>query len=299
MKKFQNKFSVLYEDVVTRFQSGGLMPGDVVKIRKDALNNPRIKGMTETYKAQLKNAIETDLNLRVSAIKSIRPNTSQNYSGYGTDAAADFHIDIVTEYAPGLWRNPITVPMEILELNDTGINMAPVPDSLKRKSEETKGAEAVTNDEWRTNPKKNVKISTTSPVSDGRDQIDKPIKRESKENDELALETLYRGICKQPTPKKEQPKSTEKLISENIESGDLRRNQISQFCDDMIKDHLDKFHKVLSKDEYYNIQEHLFDIVEAVWPEAGHWNDLVTAMVEMEIISPEIALKIRDESARF
>jgi len=74
-----------------------------------------------------------DLNLRVSAVKSIYPTTTMNYRG-GTEAPDNIYVDIIIEYAPGLYRNPMTVPIEALEIQDDGINRGPVPDSVKRKS---------------------------------------------------------------------------------------------------------------------------------------------------------------------
>jgi len=71
--------------------------------------------------------------LRVSALKSVYPTTSQNYRG-GTESPDAIFADVIIEYAPGLYRNPMTVPIEAFELQDDGINRGPVPDSLKRKS---------------------------------------------------------------------------------------------------------------------------------------------------------------------
>jgi len=42
----------------------------------------------------------------------------------------------VLEKAPGLYYDFVTVPAHILEHIDTGINLAPVPDSLKRPNNE-------------------------------------------------------------------------------------------------------------------------------------------------------------------
>ena len=51
--------------------------------------------------------------------------------------------DIYIEYAPGLYRNPMTVPMEVVEIMDDGNNTGPVVNSVRRKNnihgpEETK-----------------------------------------------------------------------------------------------------------------------------------------------------------------
>jgi LysM repeat protein len=185
MKKFAGKYDVLMETTMTRFQNGGLLSGDVVKIKKSALQNEKIKALTQEYQDVIKDAINTDLNLRVGAVKSIRPNTTQNYSG-DTDAPTDYYVDIVVEYAPGLWKNPITLPIEFLERVDTGINMAPIPDSLKRPSESGEPKEIIASDKDRSNPKTNAKMQYTKEPIDGRKGISKP--KAYKEN---TLENLY------------------------------------------------------------------------------------------------------------
>jgi len=204
MQKLKSKFDKLFEDTIYRFQSGGVMNGDIVKFRKDALNNEKIKGMMENYQAQIRNAMETDLNLRVSAVKSVRPATTQNYSGVGTDAPADHYVDIVVEYAPGLWRDPITVPIEVLERVDTGINMAPVPDSLKKDDPTTNSSEVVTNDADRSNPRQNTTIPAPKP-KDGRSQLQ-------------SLEKVYENMYNDPTLIEEKKAKT---IKENI--GDFKK----------------------------------------------------------------------------
>jgi hypothetical protein len=74
-----------------------------------------------------------DLNLRVGAVKSIYPTTTQNFVG-GSEAPDGVFLDIYIEYAPGLYRNPMTVPIEVVDMVDDGNNRGPVPDSLVRKN---------------------------------------------------------------------------------------------------------------------------------------------------------------------
>lgn len=184
--KFSGKYDKIFENTICRYQQGGITFGDIVKFKKDALNSEKIKGLSENYKDMIKNAIATDLNLRVGAVKSQRPSSTMNFDAYGTDAAGDYYVDVVVEYAPGLWRDPITVPMEVLEYVDLGANLAPVPDSLKRPSEGSKPAEVVASDTERKNPTKNTKLANTKDPSDGRKQAPKP-----KVYKESALEDVY------------------------------------------------------------------------------------------------------------
>lgn len=131
----ETKFDVLYENLLERYQQGGFLIGDRVRFKKDALNSEFMKGKGQNFIDIVKSCMDPnfDLNLRISAIKSIYPTTTQNYRG-GTESPDKIFADVIVEYAPGLYRTPMTVPIELLELQDDGINTGPVPDSVKRKS---------------------------------------------------------------------------------------------------------------------------------------------------------------------
>lgn len=128
------KFDTLMEGELSRFQTGGLLVGDRVQFKKNCLNHEYIKARGDSYKQIVAACMEPgfDLNLRIGAIKSIYPTTSQNYTGGTTDAPDGIFLDIYIEYAPGLYRNPMTVPLDVIERLDDGVNRGPIPDSLKR-----------------------------------------------------------------------------------------------------------------------------------------------------------------------
>lgn len=131
----ETKFDVLFENMLERFQQGGYLIGDRVRFKKDVLKMDYFKNKGSNFLDVVKACMDPnfDLNLRISAIKSTRPTTSQNYRG-GTESPDDIYADVIIEYAPGLYRNPMTVPISALELQDDGINRGPIPDSIKRKS---------------------------------------------------------------------------------------------------------------------------------------------------------------------
>jgi hypothetical protein len=132
----ETKFDVLYENMLERFQQGGFLIGDRVRFKKDVLSMEYFKSKGQNFLDVVKSCMAPgfDLNLRVSALKSIYPTTTQNYRG-GTESPDKVYADVIVEYAPGLYRTPMTIPIEALELQDDGINTGPVPDSLKRKSQ--------------------------------------------------------------------------------------------------------------------------------------------------------------------
>jgi hypothetical protein len=132
----ETKFDVLYENMLERFQQGGFLIGDRVRFKKDILTMEFFKSKGQNFIDVVKSCMAPgfDLNLRVSAVKSVYPTTTQNYRG-GTESPDAIYADVIVEYAPGLYRTPMTVPIGALELQDDGINTGPVPDSLKRKSQ--------------------------------------------------------------------------------------------------------------------------------------------------------------------
>lgn len=140
----ETKFDVLFENLLERYQQGGFLIGDRVRFKKDALRSEFMKNKGQNFIDIVKSCMDPgfDLNLRISAIKSVYPTTTQNYRG-GTESPDKIYADVIVEYAPGLYRTPMTVPIELLELQDDGINTGPVPDSVKRKSKINIKPEAV------------------------------------------------------------------------------------------------------------------------------------------------------------
>lgn len=177
MKK--TKFDVLVEEVTSRYQQGGLLMGDYVIIRKDALKNEKLKDRPSNFFEMLKTAMESGLPIRVSAIKSERPETSNDLIGGANNAPTGFWVDICVEYAPGLWKSPMTLPLEVLEIaNPENGNYPSWPDSVKRKDNTTKMEEPnpkateenikQTQGNKRNLPQKDTKIPTGKTV-DGRE----------------------------------------------------------------------------------------------------------------------------------
>jgi hypothetical protein len=130
------KFNILFENLLERYQQGGYLIGDRVRFRNDALRHEFFKDKAASFVELVKSCSNEnfDLNLRISSLKSVYPTTTQNYRG-GTESPDKIFADIIVEYAPGLYRTPMTVPIEVLELMEDGINRGPVPNSLKRKSD--------------------------------------------------------------------------------------------------------------------------------------------------------------------
>jgi len=127
-----NKFVSLYESAIQRFTRGGFLTGDLVKFADGCMKDEWFKDQGINYLDKVKQFIDSGLNIRVSAVKAVRPTT---HSGDVQNEADKFLIDIVLELAPGLYKDFLTVPAHVLVYKDVYPNMPPVPDSLKRKGD--------------------------------------------------------------------------------------------------------------------------------------------------------------------
>lgn len=122
------KFVQLYESAIQRFTRGGLLVGDLVKFKDGFANDDFFKKQSANYIEKVKEFIKSGLNIRVSSIKAVRPSYQP---GNVYNEGSEFLADIVLERVPGLYYDFVTVPMSVLEHFDTGVNLAPIPDSLR------------------------------------------------------------------------------------------------------------------------------------------------------------------------
>lgn len=129
-----DKFQKLYEGVFTRFQGGGFLTGDLVKLSPAILESEWMKGKGANYVEQIQKFLESDFNIRVSAVKTLRPQV-QGGTQQDVGASESYFADIALEEIPGKFLEFTEVPCEFLEMVDTGINLSPIADSQKRQDD--------------------------------------------------------------------------------------------------------------------------------------------------------------------
>ncbi len=129
----KSNFNTLVESTLERYQLGGFLQGDRVKFKKNALKHPHFKEKGDSFLQIIISCMDPkfDLNLRISALKSVIPQSQGNWQVGPISTPDCIYADIIVEYAPGLYRTPMTVPIDVLERHDDGINTGPVPDSIK------------------------------------------------------------------------------------------------------------------------------------------------------------------------
>lgn len=186
MKKFNGKYEKICEETLSRYQQMGFLSGDSVKLKKDALSHDVIKMMSEQVKSLLSTALKEGSSFKISAIKSGKPEAFSGPLGASNIPSCHTWADIYHEYAPGMFNNVLTVPLEILEKVDVeGANGYPQYDKkLVRPNvvEPTADKEMLkqTEGDKRKMPSTDNKPAHTPKPKDGRDGLKKPKKlRES------------------------------------------------------------------------------------------------------------------------
>lgn len=178
-----------------RYKNGGYINGDYVTISKKIVNSDFFKNLPGQTQEYIQSALDTDLRLRVSSVNSIRPANQPGDGGVG--AAGDFVADIVIEYAPGLYRNPLSLPVNFLELQSTGVDgfgTLPTPDSLIKKTP-VHGPESI---ESQSLPTQNTTIPNSNSYPDAPGGVDAALyKKDHKAGTRIAeaqLEDVYADI---------------------------------------------------------------------------------------------------------
>ena len=200
--KFKSKFEALSEQAIERYQQGGYINGDYIKFSSKYKSSDFYKKAGEHVQAMIDEFAESDLNIRVSAVKAIRPAIAPVDGGM--NAADGFYLDVSQELAPGLYPRHITVPSEIVQMVDTPDAMGRVsaPDSQVYKANIHGAEEVETSDADRSNPKKNTKLAKSNKWQDspGGGNAPKTVfgeKKTKKKNDEEMIEEAYASIYEQ------------------------------------------------------------------------------------------------------
>ena len=126
-----SKFDTIFENNFNRFQGGGFLTGDIVKLIDGWSGSDWCKSAPQQVVDKLKEMDVSDLIMRVSVVKAVRP--SVQVSVQQDQGVSDFHVDITQEMAPGRYTGVfVTIPQELIELNGENTGPMEIPDSLRR-----------------------------------------------------------------------------------------------------------------------------------------------------------------------
>jgi hypothetical protein len=127
MDKTTSKFLSLYENVYQRFQNSGVLIGDVIKFKSDFKSSHEYKSLNPGVQKKIDELMKTDQHIRVVSTKPKIPgsNASQPTVGYA---------DVAIDTGGGRYTEFITIPIDIVEVQDFYPNLPPIPDSFTHKS---------------------------------------------------------------------------------------------------------------------------------------------------------------------
>ena len=114
-------FNKIIEENMRRYQQNSLIVGDRVKFIDNFLNHEWTKTQPVLKVERLKALMETGNNIRISAVKTSRPQTAE--SGH-FEIVDEIFYDVVEEIAPGRYGHLFTIPQALVEHLDDYPNLA-------------------------------------------------------------------------------------------------------------------------------------------------------------------------------
>ena len=130
----KSKFNTIFESNFTRFQGSGFLTGDIIKLKDNWERDEWCKSAPEQLLGKLKEINDSDLVLRVSSVKPIRPGVQG--STQQDQVAGEFFVDIAQEMAPGMYNGQfVTVPGHMIEISGDNDTLPELPDSLRREDD--------------------------------------------------------------------------------------------------------------------------------------------------------------------
>ena len=136
-KDFKSKFSLLVEENTLRYKQSGVLFGDYCIIRPDALKSDFMKGKPSNFVDKIKSMMNSDKPLKISVVKSVRPESSNDLAAGAGEASVGTMVDVITCLTPATFVDPVTLPVELIDVvipNDNNWSPA-MPDSWKRKDD--------------------------------------------------------------------------------------------------------------------------------------------------------------------
>lgn len=137
------KFDKIFEAVVSRYQVGGYLPGDIVKFRANYKSTPTYKAMHTQMQKELDELANSGLNIKVVQVGSKTYNQSMANDHKTADNVV---ITIAGDHGGGRHFGSITVSPEMIDILDSSDPTPPVASQFYRDDEKYLNGKA---EEWK------------------------------------------------------------------------------------------------------------------------------------------------------
>lgn len=144
------KFDAIFESVVSRYQVGGYLPGDIVTFRPNYKSTETYKAMHSQMQKELDELVNSGLNIKVIQVGDRLAGVS-TYGGNLHKSAKDIVLTVAGDHGGGQYFGSITVTPDMIDIADMGNQMPKIPDKFYRKD----------NTNWKPEP---YKPDTTHPT---------------------------------------------------------------------------------------------------------------------------------------
>ena len=126
------KFDSIYEAVVSRYNVGGYLPGDIVKFRPSYKNTPTYKAMHSNMQKELDELVNSGLNIKVVQVGS---KTYNHSSALDHKTADNVVITVAGDHGGGRHYGSIAVSPEMIDIEDASNPTPKIPDQFYRKDD--------------------------------------------------------------------------------------------------------------------------------------------------------------------
>jgi hypothetical protein len=147
------KFDKIFEAVVSRYQVGGYLPGDIVTFRSNYKSTPTYNAMHSQMKKELDELVNSGLNIKVVQVGSKTLNQS---SANHHKTADDIVITVAGDHGGGRHYGSITISPEMIDIADAGNPTPNVPDQFYRDDEKYLNGKA---EEWQSDQQNITRVT--------------------------------------------------------------------------------------------------------------------------------------------
>lgn len=125
------KFDAVFESVIQRYQAGGFLTGDPVKFKAGYKSSDTYKGMPPHMQSDVDALATSGLNIVVTQVGG---KVSPSSAGDQFRTPNGTSITIAGDQGGGRHYGFLTITPDMIEIQDNGVNLPPVPDQFRKKS---------------------------------------------------------------------------------------------------------------------------------------------------------------------
>jgi hypothetical protein len=137
------KFDAIFESVIQRYQAGGFLGGDPVKFVANYKATNTYKDMPPHMQEEIDRLATSGLNITVTQVGG---KVSPASAGDQFRTSSSTTITVAGDQGGGRHYGFVTVTPDMLEIQDNGTNLPPVPDQFRRKDKITIKPQKVVDD---------------------------------------------------------------------------------------------------------------------------------------------------------